>query len=48
MYNGEYGKFWTVSGTQNCLRIHGKNLCVQGEDTKIHITEDISVNNGPT
>ncbi len=35
-------------GTQNRLRIHGKNLCVHGEDAKIHKTEDISVNKSPT
>jgi hypothetical protein len=35
-------KFITVCGTQNRLRIRGKNLCVQGENAKMHKTEDIS------
>jgi hypothetical protein len=33
---GEYNEFRNVCGTQNCLRIRGKNLCVHGEDTKRH------------
>jgi hypothetical protein len=41
-------KFRAVFGTQNHLRIHGKNLCVYGEDAKIHKNEDISLNNGLT
>jgi hypothetical protein len=45
----EYGKFiGVVISTQNRLRIHGKNLCVHGEDAKTHKTDDILVNNGPT
>jgi hypothetical protein len=37
---GEYNKFRFVCGTQNCLRIRGKNLCVQWrrwtpKDTKL-------------
>ncbi len=43
---GEYGKFGTVCGTQNRLRIRRKNICVHGEYAKIHKTEDILVNNG--
>jgi hypothetical protein len=31
---GEYGECRVVCGTQNCLQIRGKNLCVQGEDAK--------------
>jgi hypothetical protein len=30
---GEYGECRVVCGTQNCLQIRGKNLCVQ-EDAK--------------
>ncbi len=45
---GEYGKFKAVCDTQNLKRIRGKNVCVHGEDTKIHKTEAISVNNDPT
>jgi hypothetical protein len=41
----EYGKFGVVCGTQNCLRIRGKNLCVHGEDAKRHKTVNISFNN---
>ncbi len=44
MFN--HGKFRVVVGTQNHL---GTNLCVQGEDTMRHKTEDIFlINNGPT
>jgi hypothetical protein len=42
---GEYGEFRVVSGTQNCLRIRGKNLCVHGENAKRHKTVNISLNN---
>jgi hypothetical protein len=28
--------------------LRGKNICVRGEDAKIHKSEDILVNNGPT
>ncbi len=42
---GEYGEFRVVCGTQNCLRIRGKNLCVHGEDAKRHKTVNISFNN---
>jgi hypothetical protein len=38
--NGEYGEFRVVCGTQNCLRIRGKNLSVHG-----HKTVNISFNN---
>jgi hypothetical protein len=35
-----------VSGTQNCLRIRGKNVCIHREDAKRHKTSVyISVNN---
>jgi hypothetical protein len=34
-----------VCGTQNSLRIRGKNLCVHGEDAKRRKTVYISVNN---
>ncbi len=37
-----------VSSTLKGLRIRAKNLCVHGEDAKLHKTGDISVNNGPT
>jgi hypothetical protein len=42
---GEYSKFGVVCGTQNCLRIRRKNLCVHGEDAKRHKTVNISFNN---
>ena len=42
---GEYGEFRVVCGTQNWLRIRGKNLCVHGEDAKRHKTVNISFNN---
>jgi hypothetical protein len=42
---GEYGEFRVVCGTQNCLRIRGKTLCVHGEDAKRHKTVNISFNN---
>ncbi len=46
----EYVKVEVVCGTQNLLRMRGKNLCIHGEDAKRHKSEDISVkkNNGPT
>ncbi len=31
-----YGKFRAVCSRQNCLRIRGKDICVHGEDAKIH------------
>ncbi len=43
--HGEYSEFRVVCGTQNRLRVRGKNLCVHGEDAKIHKTVYISVNN---
>jgi hypothetical protein len=42
---GEYGEFRVVCGTQNSLRIRGKNLCVHGENAKRHKTVNISFNN---
>jgi hypothetical protein len=44
---GEYGEFRVVCGTQNCLRICGKNLCIllHGEEAKRHKTVNISFNN---
>jgi hypothetical protein len=44
----EYRDFRIVYGTQKCLRIRGKNLCVHGEDAEGHKTEDTLVNYGPT
>jgi hypothetical protein len=44
---GEYAKFRAVCGTQNGLRIGGKNLCIHGK-VNIRKNEDISVNNGLT
>ncbi len=41
---GEYGEFRVVCGTQNSLRIRGKNLCVHGEDAKRQKTVNISFN----
>ena len=35
---GEYGEFRVVCGTQNLLRIRGKNLCVHREDVKRYKT----------
>jgi hypothetical protein len=31
---GEYSECRVVCGTQNCLQIREKNLCVHGEDAK--------------
>jgi hypothetical protein len=31
---GKYDECRVVCGTQNCLRIRGKNLCVHGEDAE--------------
>ncbi len=42
---GEYGEFRVVCGTQNLLRIRGKNLCIHREDVKRYKTVYISVNN---
>jgi hypothetical protein len=41
----EYGEFRVVLGTQNPLRIHGKNLRVHREDAKRHKTVYIVGNN---
>ncbi len=45
---GEYGKSRVVCGTQNRLRICGKNLCAHGENAKRYKTGDILVINSPT
>ncbi len=42
---GEYGEIRVVCGTQNRIRILGKNLCVHGEDAKSHTTVNISYYN---
>jgi hypothetical protein len=42
---GENGEFRVVCGTQNLLRIRGKNLCEHKGDAKRHKTVYISVNN---